>query len=160
MLSTHSNKEDFEGGRQETEAKNITEAWPLSSHKSTAQLAIPSCRSVKTPVKPVQLLELKGNTIHLTRSIDFHISPQESISQAESRFAGKTDKVQKIAVFHFFLRLRILGVKPQALGDNDTKTQYYLQRKITASRLLQMLLCGVSLAALIKVSRKQEVQIF
>lgn len=61
-------------------------------------------KSVISPVKPVQLLELKENPILLTGSTDFYISPQKSPFQME-RFARKTDQVHKIAVFHLFLKL-------------------------------------------------------
>lgn len=69
--------------------QSIREAWLLPSQKSMAKMAMPY-KSVTTPVKPVQLVELKGNPIHLTGSIDF--CPQKSPFQMERGFARKTDK--------------------------------------------------------------------
>lgn len=76
--------------------------------KSMAQMAIPY-KSVTTPVKLVQLLELKGNLIHLIGSIDFNISPQKSPFQMERRFARKTDKVLKIDIFQLKLLMWVVS---------------------------------------------------
>lgn len=57
------------------------------------QMAIPYKSQLQsqitTPVKPVQLLELKGNTIHLTGSIDFYISPKNPHFKGKEDLQGK-----------------------------------------------------------------------